>query len=337
MSHYDTNENEQIYDLIMDPEFFYLSPLPSEKTYSITEEQIVYNGCPAPIPVWNNIILYDYMHYEICKKWGIPFSIKKMSFTCRNEAILYTALQLLKTKDLPVLYYRYLIGKMYHAIKPVLPDLYDRALPFTLPPIGKVKELDSNGTPSAIVVGLMTNVSHRTVAKYSRYSAAIDRIMEKCASVAKDILHGNLSLSVENTVILSTMSANEIQVLCNHAKVKNNSRLLHLEIQKNAEQKKQKKLPPEPSKYNPPARHHRKSGQDPAIKQMPKYDPDAELSSLSLTIPTWISSMKRASSNTDFSLVSNEAMLRLQERLHDLMKAGRIIEKTIKENTNARE
>ena len=332
MSQYNTSSNEQLYNLIMDPEFFYLTPKPSPESYGSLEEHIVYHGCPAPIQVWNNIILFDYVQYDICKKWEIPFQIKQLSFSSRNEALLYTTYYLVKNTDLPDLYFRYNIGKMYQATKPIIHTLYNRALPITLPPITMLK--DAKGSPSAVLIGLLNNISHRTVTKYASYSAAIDRIMKKSPAVAKDIFHGDLTLSIDNTISLSLMSANEIQVLCNHAKLKNDASLLHSELLKN-NQKKQKDLP-ETIKYTPASKQHRKINTDPAIKQMPKYDPDAELSSLSLTIPTWISSMNRASMNTDYSFASEEAMNKVMERLRELIKAGRKIEKIIKENTNAR-
>lgn len=56
----------------------------------------------------------------------------------------------------------------------------------------------------------------------------------------------------------------------------------------------------------------------PAIKTMPSYDPDAEVASLTLTIPSWISSIDRAQSNADLKLVSKTARMRLEEALRQL-------------------
>ena len=51
---------------------------------------------------------------------------------------------------------------------------------------------------------------------------------------------------------------------------------------------------------------------------MPSYDPDAEVASLTLTIPSWISSIDRAQSNADLKLVSKTARMRLEEALRQL-------------------
>ena len=57
----------------------------------------------------------------------------------------------------------------------------------------------------------------------------------------------------------------------------------------------------------------------PVIKQMPKFDPDAELSSLSLTIPSWCSSIERVMNVTDFQRSSKEGKKRLKVQLSNLM------------------
>ena len=54
------------------------------------------------------------------------------------------------------------------------------------------------------------------------------------------------------------------------------------------------------------------------IKQIPEYNPDAELSSLILTIPSWIESICRKCNNTDFSKASKEVRIDLSYALTDL-------------------
>ena len=52
---------------------------------------------------------------------------------------------------------------------------------------------------------------------------------------------------------------------------------------------------------------------------MQKFDPDAELSSLSLTIPSWCSSIERVMNVTDFQRSSKEGKKRLKIQLSNLM------------------
>lgn len=69
----------------------------------------------------------------------------------------------------------------------------------------------------------------------------------------------------------------------------------------------------------------------PVIKQMPKFDPDAELSSLSLTIPSWCSSIERVMNVTDFQRSSKEGKKRLKIQLSNLMTVINKITKILEE------
>ena len=51
---------------------------------------------------------------------------------------------------------------------------------------------------------------------------------------------------------------------------------------------------------------------------MPAFDPDASINELSLTIPSWINSIKRSEKNTDFEIISKGARKRLIEALTEL-------------------
>lgn len=81
------------------------------------------------------------------------------------------------------------------------------------------------------------------------------------------------------------------------------------------------------------ARHKakKKSSKEPIIKQMPAYDPDAEISSLTLTIPTWISSMNRTKSIAKFSEVTTNGLCKLEQQLNALSDTIKEFKKIIEE------
>lgn len=64
---------------------------------------------------------------------------------------------------------------------------------------------------------------------------------------------------------------------------------------------------------------------------MPAYDPDAGISSLELTIPSWITSIDRVRSTVDFSLVSRAARDKLAKHLIALNEATELLLSAIKE------
>ena len=56
----------------------------------------------------------------------------------------------------------------------------------------------------------------------------------------------------------------------------------------------------------------------PSVKDMPVFDPDAEITGLTLTIPSWTSSIERTKTKSDLSIVSNNARTKLTSALQDL-------------------
>lgn len=55
-----------------------------------------------------------------------------------------------------------------------------------------------------------------------------------------------------------------------------------------------------------------------AIKDMPEYDPDAEISSLIFTIPSWIGSLDRVLSLDTYKVASPKAKVKLKQELKKL-------------------
>ena len=68
-----------------------------------------------------------------------------------------------------------------------------------------------------------------------------------------------------------------------------------------------------------------------AIKDMPEYDPDAEILSLALTIPSWVSSINRVLSSAKFSEISDSVRRKLTTALEELATVGSIIYSAIRE------
>ena len=58
----------------------------------------------------------------------------------------------------------------------------------------------------------------------------------------------------------------------------------------------------------------------PAIKTMPEFDPDAEVAGLTLTIPSWTSSIELTKSKADLNIISSSAKNRLEEALEELQR-----------------
>ena len=64
---------------------------------------------------------------------------------------------------------------------------------------------------------------------------------------------------------------------------------------------------------------------------MPKPDPDAEISTLIFTIPSWINSIERTTTVSDFQQASEDAKNRLRYQLTVLKKTIEKLQKKIEE------
>jgi hypothetical protein len=54
---------------------------------------------------------------------------------------------------------------------------------------------------------------------------------------------------------------------------------------------------------------------------MPKYDPDAEISGLIFTIPSWVSSINRTRTTANFNAISKNVKCKLGKELSELSEA----------------
>ena len=80
---------KKLYDLAVDPEFRDLIPPLNEEELKLLEESLVADGCESPLTVWNGVIIDGHNRYAICRKHGIPFSIRKKNFSSRDDAMLW--------------------------------------------------------------------------------------------------------------------------------------------------------------------------------------------------------------------------------------------------------
>ena len=72
----------------------------------------------------------------------------------------------------------------------------------------------------------------------------------------------------------------------------------------------------------------------PQIKITPQYDPDAEVSSLSLTIPSWVSSINRTKDTANLKAISDTARDRLRNELANMIYSIRLLLNEMEESSN---
>lgn len=261
------------------------------------------------IKTWVNIVLYDYEKLEICKKYNIPYVDSRLYVRNSEEALLWLCKNQLERNDLALEMRKYLIGKRY---------LYEKMLGAHTMSARRVanssKENHKMNEPRYEYCAMKTrerlakeyNVVHMTIWKYSIFAEALDTIYDISEELASAIMRGKIKLSQENVVAISKLSDKEIQNMAEH--------LLQEQTDFKNFSGSRKLL----SKANAEKTTDNISAKAPSIKDMPQYDPDSEVASLALTIPSWISSMKRVSNVSDMSKVSDGAKSKLRNELDKL-------------------
>ena len=324
------NKNKELLTLNIDPEIESLHLPLKEDSLKALEATISEKGPIRPIKVWNGFIIDGHKHYRIYTEKNIPFSIKEYAFINRHDAMAWVCRRILLRNDLTDEYRKYYIGKLFlskyaSAEEQGITKEQYLARGENIPrdtPVYTRQDISNE-------IGKAYNISNTTIYTSRQYAAAIDTLKDKEKDIAISILSGNARISIENVVKLSALTPEELKYIKPHFtgnRDTDHKRLSMSDIRHDLQwyrlhnkQAAKKKLP---------------SGQA-GIKIMPRYDPDAELSSLTLTIPTWKSSIERVKSITDFTKASEKAKERLLGQLKNLSETVTQLTDYIKETENA--
>lgn len=301
-------ENKSVKTLKIDPQFKNLIRPLHKKEYLQLEENILADGCRDPLIVWNGFIVDGHNRYEICTRHQIPFSVIDKEFTCREEVIAWICANQLGRRNIAEETRKFLIGKQYEAEKivskiknPMGSNQYSNSE--IQPPNGMNNESSRHRTAEKIAQE--NNISHGTVEKYAIYSRAMDIIAEKEPEIAPKILSGQYKISHKDVVELSKLSPPEIRKVGEKIQSLQEPLAKYNKVRNAIQAKSEKENKGDPA---------------PSVKDMPTFDPDADITVLTLTIPSWASSIDRVRTKTDLSIISSRARAGLISELHSLMR-----------------
>ena len=320
-------------ELIIDEEFSSLiRPLTNEE-YRMLEENILRDGCREPITVWKGIILDGHNRYRICKRWDLPFRTTELKVSDRDAAMSWICANQLGRRNLSEEMRKYLIGKRYEIEKNIRRRENRPIWEPIKKPDGSVpsaQELHDAGGQSSRFRSLMKNptaerigeeyhISHGTVEKYARYTRAVDCIAEVSPELAPQILNGAFKVSHDNIVALSKLDSQNMHRYARQLQADPGEPYLrYLDTRKRLSGIAQTPAHPNAQAAKP------RQPQIPihtGIKKMPEYNPDAEVTGLTLTIPTWGTSIHRVLNQSDLRNITPQARDKLVLALSDLQKA----------------
>ena len=245
---------------------------------------------------------------SFCTRMRIPYGVKELDFPSRDAAIAWICANQLGRRNISEETRKYLIGKQYEAEKKVQRNRngYNQYRPNPNITVGRGRPIDEeSGRRTAARLGRKYHVSGATVQKYAKYSAALDTIEQNAPELVPHILSGAYKISFENIVALSEMEPEELKALSKKigknpyafARYSESRRCLYSDAS---------------------AKPGTAAAEQPAIKTMPAYDPDAEVAGLTLTIPSWMSSIDRTKSMAHLEAISPAARQNLLAALTEL-------------------
>ena len=281
--------------LIIDPQFKNLIPPLQRTEYLQLEENLLADGCRDPLVVWRGTRVDGHNRYEICMRHRIPFSVTEVDFYCREEAIAWICANQLGRRNLSEGTRKYLIGKQYDSEKFVSKIKNPSGLnQYSLPVSPRPDKQDSPDTSRHRTADRIADencISAGTVEKYAVFSRAVDKIADAEPALGSKILSGQYKVSHKNIVALSKLEPAEMR--------KVQFKKTRTAINRTLEQPL--------------------SGASQSIKDMPVFDPDADITGLTLTIPSWTGSIHRIQTKTDLSIISSAARSALVRELHVLV------------------
>ena len=283
--------------LQIDQEFKELIPPLSKEEFNLLEENILKFGCIDPIYIWNNTIIDGHNRYSICTKHNLKFNIQAFNFELREEAKDWICANQLGRRNISDETRKYLIGKRYEMEKILLnnPDGKNQYSKIYKENEEIKEERDRIHRPvTAIKLGKEYNVSTRTVLTYANYSKAIDKLNTEEPDLTQKILNGEIKVPQNQVIRISKLSPKIKNKIQKYLKKETNSTDYLIKPKTVANEKKYK------------------------IKEMPEYDPNAELVSLSFTIPSWIESLDRVLSLSKYKTATKDVKNKVKKELHNL-------------------
>lgn len=297
--------------LLVDEEFKSLSVPVSGSEYASLEYLIRKEVGHPPVTVWKNYIIDGFEQYNLYQKYHRYFSPDELFFANRDQAAAWICRHQLERNNLTVNARAWLLYRLYCAERKVIRKKqakdnfqYRQLSPsarFDEEPVSPLKE------EAAVLekISREYRISSATLRRYSVFGKGLDQLEKRYPGVRNRILTGKLEVARVHMNDLLAMPRSELREMIDNPKC-------------------QRLVPPkqEKTENRNPNRNARtknvklKTG----IKQMPAFDPDAELKGLTFTVGAWKNAVSRAKNNTDFSRTTVVGRYRLKDALDELLK-----------------
>lgn len=281
--------------------------------YHILEEKIKNREMIPKIIVWDDIVIDNIYIYELCIKNDIEFRLYKMDFPSIYHAYSWICSEQLERKDLNNTMRRFLLGYMALSESAIHRNTINR----------KIKDIPAI-RDAVDIVAKCYGLSSVCIFNYKRLTESVLKINEVSPTMANFLLCERIRITAQQIIGLGNKSSSEIMMLTKEVTRLPDSILKYTDLSKKVIQDK---------KLNSRRRGRPSNETVPEIRKMPEYDPDAELNSLSLTLPSWINTINRIQ-NSYIGDSSINARNKLHLGLFQLSESADLLRRHLEESVN---
>ena len=251
------------------------------KHEKITELQnsIKVEGKAEPVITWHDNIVDGRERKDICNRLNVSIEEKNWSGKSWYEICRYICERQLERDDLPLPMRRYLVGKSFHTYIQEIEKSYREEHP-------DCEEVPAHITKrqkTASNVAHLYDLSYATIIKYESFAIAMDKVREKQPGLVGEFLNGEIRVALGTLEQLADMEKEELDSLFK-------------DVQKHGIDHITGAILPH--------------------KSSTESFEDAIPPSLSLTIPSWISSIERTRDRANFREASMRSKLKLAQQLY---------------------
>ena len=273
-----------------------------------------------PIISWKGYIVTGYEQDDLYLKYHRSVHTKEMFFHRKSDAVAWLCQQQLKRTDLIWAAKAWLISRLYEALREVANRQVARE-EFQyrqLSPSSHTNEYFGQPKENSAILkqlGSDYNYHKETIRRYVRFGRQLDELEVMIPGIRIRILTGELEVLIRYMPALLKMPVEDLKEMVDNKNCKTlippSEFFVKTEAKKNDHQKTSIHV-------------------EPGIKQMPEFDPDAELNGLRYTIPAWKKAILRTAIRTDFSRTTDFGKESLKQALCELITEaqclGRILE-----------
>lgn len=299
-----------------DPEFDVLIQPYDKEGISAISQTLIEDESKRIIHVWQGTYIMNHSVFNLLNKLGLSYITKNHSFAGKSQAVLYICLSELKRTDLTPTYKKFLIGREFYYRNIMQKNSYPE---------------EKSKCRLSTTVGIKYGITGGSVTRYSSFSESLMDLYSMHTEMALLILLEKCKASYDCVREFSRLKPDEINAVYKSVLSSNINKISLSFIRSEACQR----YVPKGKSSVPDFCENSRKEKPPAIRQMPVYDPDADVNSLCLTIGYWITSMQRVNNKVDFKRITTKARIQLMRELSFLENTIGSLQESLVERTDA--